>query len=191
MRGRDAGGRRGHYGRELARLVAARLLRRAGGDATVVVVFESDGYQSHARHDAGASVRPRPPRPLRPRPPRGRRCASSRGGAADRDAEDVNGSLDQLLPLRLCGGGSSAGGDDHPRPRERRPARHGQREGILRLRRCDHRARRRPPPTAKATIKMPTALRGVRQTLILPLRPADEGGGGPHRAEQSRRWPAR
>lgn len=98
---------------------------------------------------------------------------------------------DQLLPLRLCGGGSSAGGDDHPRPRERRPARHGQREGILRLRRCDHRARRRPPPTAKATIKMPTALRGVRQTLILPLRPADEGGGGPHRAEQSRRWPAR
>jgi len=43
-------------------------------------------------------------------------------------------------------------------PRERRPARHGQREGILRLRRrCGHRARRRPPPTAKATIKMPTA----------------------------------
>lgn len=56
VRERDAGGRRGHYGRELARLVAARLLRRAGGDATVVVVFESDGYQSHARHDAGASV---------------------------------------------------------------------------------------------------------------------------------------
>ena len=56
------------------------------------------------------------------------------------------------------GGGSSAGGDDHPRPRERRPARHGQREGILRLRRrCGHRARRRPPPTVKATIKMPTA----------------------------------
>jgi hypothetical protein len=38
---------------------------------------------------------------------------------------------------------------------------------------------------------MPTALRGVRQTLILPLHPADEGGGGPHRAEQSQRWPAR
>lgn len=26
-------------------------------------------------------------------------------------------------------------------------------------------------------------LRGVRQTRILPLHPADEGGGGPHRAE--------